>query len=106
MERILIVDSDPFFRDVFSGLLRHEGYSTDTAASGAEAFAKLQGGDYQVVVTELVLPDVTGLDILSRVKEHDRSIEVVVATGHANVETAIQALKKRCPGLSRKAREP
>ncbi|SNB45314.1 diguanylate cyclase [Geobacter sp. DSM 9736] len=93
MERILIVDSDPFFRDVFSGLLRHEGYSTDTAASGAEAFAKLQGGDYQVVVTELVLPDVTGLDILSRVKEHDRSIEVVVATGHANVETAIQALK-------------
>jgi two-component system, cell cycle response regulator len=93
MERILIVEDDSFFREVFTDLLKREGYAVDAAASGEEALEKIRRGSYQLVVTDLVMPDVTGLDILSAVKRHDPAIDVIMVTGHANVETAIYALK-------------
>lgn len=93
MERILVVEDDSFFREVFSALLKEEGYEVDVAASGKEALRMLKREDYQVVVTDLVLQDISGLDILSRVKQLDPTIEVIMVTGHANMETAIYALK-------------
>lgn len=93
MERILVVEDDGFFREVFQELLREEGYEVDTAASGAEALEKLYNQDYHVVVTDLVMQGLSGLDLLSRVKQYDPAIEVILVTGHANVETAIFALK-------------
>jgi diguanylate cyclase (GGDEF)-like protein len=93
MEKILIVEDDGFFREVFCDLLREEGYEVDVAASGEEALAKLAGNDYHVVVTDLVMQGINGLDILSRVKQKDPAIEVIMVTGHANMETAIFALK-------------
>ncbi|KAF0216844.1 MAG: diguanylate [Geobacteraceae bacterium] len=93
MERILVVEDDSFFREVFSALLKEEGYVVDVAASGKEALKMLKGEEYHVVVTDLVLQDISGLDILSRVKQLDPAIEVIMVTGHANMETAIYALK-------------
>jgi len=93
MERILVVEDDSFFREVFQELLREEGYEVDTAASGTEALDKLTHKDYHVVVTDLVMQGISGLDLLSRVKQFDPAIEVILVTGHANVESAIYALK-------------
>ncbi len=93
MERILVVEDDIFFREVFQELLREEGYEVDVAASGFEALQKLHRQDYHVVVTDLVMEGVSGLELLSRVKQYDPAIEVILVTGHANVETAIFALK-------------
>lgn len=94
MEKILIVEDDSFFRQIFSDLLKEEGYEVDTASSGGGAMDQLSSGrDYHVVITDLMLPDVSGLDVLSQVKEQDPTIDVIVVTGHANMETAIFALK-------------
>lgn len=93
MEKILIVEDDAFFREVFCDLLKEEGYQVDVAASGEEALGKLAISDYHVVVTDLVMQGINGLDILSRVKQKDTAIEVIMVTGHANTETAIFALK-------------
>ena len=93
MEKILVVEDDSFFREVFSDLLREEGYEVDAAASGEEAIEKLRGRDYQVVVTDLVMQGINGLDLLAIVKHRDPAIEVIMVTGHANIETAIFALK-------------
>jgi len=93
VEKILIVEDDSFFREVFSDLLKEEGYEVETAASGGEGLEMLSGRDYHVVITDLVLPDISGLDVLSRVKDQDPTIDVIVVTGHANMETAIFALK-------------
>jgi diguanylate cyclase (GGDEF)-like protein len=93
MERILVVEDDSFFREVFQELLREEGYEVDAAASGAEALEKLSHKEYHVVVTDLVMQGISGLDLLSRVKQYDPAIEVILVTGHANVESAIYALK-------------
>ena len=93
MGNILVVEDDSFFRVFFSDLLKEEGYATDTASSGHEALQMLKNREYHVVITDLILPDISGLDVLSRVKEQDPAIDVIVVTGHANMETAIYALK-------------
>ncbi len=93
MEKILIVEDDAFFREIFYDLLREEGYQVDTASSGSEAMRKLSKNSYHLVVTDMVLQDISGLDILSKVKQMDTEIEVIVVTGYGNMESAIYALK-------------
>jgi diguanylate cyclase (GGDEF)-like protein len=93
MERILIVEDDSFFREVFSALLKEDGYVVDVASSGEQALNMMNHGDYQLVVTDLVMKDVSGLDILAKVKQQDSTVDVIVVTGHANAATAIFALK-------------
>lgn len=93
MGNILVVEDDSFFRVFFSDLLQEEGHTVDTASSGLEALSMLNNREYHVVITDLILQDISGLDVLSRTKEHDATIDVIVVTGHANMETAIFALK-------------
>jgi len=93
MERILIVEDDAFFREIFSDILREEGYQVETASSGNEAIKMLELSSYQLVVTDMVLQDISGLDILSRAKQIDSDTEVIVVTGYGNMESAIYALK-------------
>ncbi|HEY5514457.1 MAG TPA: diguanylate cyclase [Geomonas sp.] len=93
MERILIVEDDSFFREVFTDLLKEDGYIVEVAASGEEALEMIAEREYHLVVTDLVMRDVSGLDILSAVKRMDPAVDVIMVTGHANVETAIYALK-------------
>lgn len=93
MEKILIVEDDAFFREIFSDILKEDGYQVETASSGNEALAMLAKNCYQLVVTDMVLQDISGLDILSRAKQMDADIEVIVVTGYGNMESAIYALK-------------
>jgi len=93
MEKILIVEDDVFFREIFSDILREEGYQVETAASGNEALKMLEKNCYQLVVTDMVLQDISGLDILSRAKQMNSDIDVIVVTGYGNMESAIYALK-------------
>ena len=93
MEKVLIVEDDAFFREIFSAILKEDGYQVDTASSGNEALAMLATNSYQLVVTDLMLQDISGLDILSRAKQMDSDIEVIVVTGYGNMESAIYALK-------------
>ncbi len=93
MEKILIVEDDAFFREIFSDLLREEGYQIDTATSGNEALEKIARVKYDLVVTDMILQDISGLDVLSRIKQIDTGIEVMVVTGYGNMESAIYALK-------------
>lgn len=93
MEKILVVEDDAFFREIFSDILKEDGYHVETASSGNEALAMLEKNSYQLVVTDMVLQDISGLDILSRAKQLDADIEVIVVTGYGNMESAIYALK-------------
>lgn len=93
MERILVVEDDRFFRQMYADLLTEEGYEVDTVASGAEALDLLGKNGYQLVITDLVMPGMSGIEVLSRVKQHAPTVDVIIVTGHANLETAIYALK-------------
>jgi two-component system, NtrC family, sensor kinase len=93
MERILVVDDDRFFREMYCNLLSGEGYEVHTAASVDEAMEFLQRTGCHLIVTDLVMPGQSGMDLLFRVRKHDPDIGVIMVTGHADVESAIQALK-------------
>lgn len=93
MARILIVDADRFHIDQYADLLKQDGYEIETAFTGESALGKIHREAYQLVVVDLALPDMSGLDILSQAKRHDPSIDVIMVTGNANVEPAIAALK-------------
>jgi len=68
MDKILIVEDDRFFRDMFSSLLKSQGYDVDCASDGAEGLAMLSGNQYGLVITDLVMPDIVLIDIHSKVK--------------------------------------
>lgn len=93
MDTILLVEDDRFFREMYADLLKNEGYQVDSASCGSDAFAMLARKRYALVVTDLVMPDINGLDILSRVRESYPTMDVIMVTGNANLESAIFALK-------------
>lgn len=93
MDTILLVEDDRFFREMFSALLQAEGYRVETASCGNDGLKMLASGNYSLVVTDLVMPDVSGLEILARVRESHPTVDVIMVTGNANLESAIFALK-------------
>jgi len=93
MDKILIVEDDLFFRELFLEILMAEGYEVDAASCGSAAFELMANQRYGLVITDLIMPDISGMEILSRVRENDPSIDVIMVTGNANLESAIFALK-------------
>jgi diguanylate cyclase (GGDEF)-like protein len=93
MDTILLVEDDRFFREMFSKLLQGEGYEVETASCGKEGLEMLAKGQYALVITDLVMPDISGLEILSQVRESHPTVDVIMVTGNANLESAIFALK-------------
>jgi len=92
-EKILIIDDDPGALKSLTRVLKRKGYGITTAASGEEALALLKEKPFDLVLTDLLLKQMDGLEVLSAVKKIDPEMEVIVITGHASIETAIEAMK-------------
>lgn len=93
---ILIVDDEPGLRDVLSILFRREGYGVTTAPGFEMAKDAITNAPtpYSVVLTDLMMPDGSGLDLLSLIRDRTPQTEVIVLTAHSTVETAIEAMKR------------
>ncbi len=91
--RILAVDDQRYFRELIEGLLDDEGYAVQTCASGEEALHVLEREDFDVIVTDLVMPGIDGAELVRRVKERSPDQAVVMVTGVVDVETAVDAMK-------------
>jgi len=90
---ILIVDDDLNTLKTVSMLLEKKGYDTDTAPTGAEAVAKCKQQFFNIALLDIRLPDIAGIDLLTRIKEIRPGIEIIMVTGYASVESAVQTLK-------------
>ncbi|RMF42882.1 MAG: diguanylate cyclase [Deltaproteobacteria bacterium] len=90
---VLVADDELFFRRVFADILDREGYQLDVVDSGQAAINRLQRGDVDLVLTDLVMPGLDGLEVLRCARELDNPPDVVLVTGNATLETAVQALK-------------
>jgi two-component system, NtrC family, nitrogen regulation response regulator NtrX len=93
MPSILIVDDEPGVRSALSGVLRDEGYDVDSAESGEACLERLAREAYDVVVLDIWLPGMDGLATLSRMRERQIDAQVVIISGHGNVESAVRAIK-------------
>jgi two-component system, NtrC family, nitrogen regulation response regulator NtrX len=93
MPSILIVDDEPGVRTALSGVLRDEGYDVDAVDSGEACLERLARQAYDVVVLDIWLPGMDGLATLSRMRERQIDSQVVIISGHGNVESAVRAIK-------------
>jgi len=91
--RILAVDDQRYFRELIEGLLVEEGYEVQTCASGEDALRVLDHAVFDVIVTDLVMPGMSGCDLVQRVKERDPDQEIMVVTGVVDVKSAVDAMK-------------
>jgi DNA-binding NtrC family response regulator len=91
--RILVVDDEVIARDNLALALARQGHETVAAGSGAEALTLLQGGDFDMVLTDLMMEGMDGLALLRAIKERHPDIEVVVITGYPTVDTAVDAMR-------------
>ncbi len=91
--RILVVDDEPMMADSLKKNLLEEGYSVDTAATGAEAIALFDQGGHHLAICDLQLPDMDGLEVMRHMKDARALTEVIVLTGHATVARAVEATR-------------
>jgi two-component system nitrogen regulation response regulator NtrX len=93
MASILVVDDEPGVRSSISGVLRDEGFDVDTASSGEECLEKANGAAFDVIVLDIWLPGLDGLTTLQRLRERQIDSQVVIISGHGNIESAVRAIK-------------
>ena len=93
MERILIVDDEKNYLVVLQALLSGEGFETLAAESGARALALLEEDEPDLVITDMRMPKMTGLELISRLKENHPDLPVIVMTAYGTVENAVEAMK-------------
>ncbi len=91
--RILVVDDDYASRMLLQKVLEQEGYPVTTCSDGAEAIEWLQKEHFDVVISDLVMEEVGGLDLLKKIKDASIEVAVILLTGHASIETAIEAVR-------------
>ncbi len=92
--RILVVDDEQVIREILSEFLTMEGYVVRSVEDGERALAELQLRPYDMVISDLKMPKLSGLQLLERITEANINVLTVIMTGFGTVETAIEAMKK------------
>jgi EAL domain-containing protein (putative c-di-GMP-specific phosphodiesterase class I) len=92
--RILVVDDDDSLLRIHERALTNGGYQVKTAHDGAAAVRALEGGSYEVILSDIDMPGMSGLALLERVRGRDLDVPVVLITGNPSAETAIQAMEQ------------
>ena len=93
MNRILVVDDERSMRDFLSIMLKKEGYEVVTAENGGDALKTVQGEIFDLVISDVKMPELDGIDVLKAVKEVSPETVVIMITAFATTETAVEAMK-------------
>lgn len=94
LSQILLIDDERHNREGLALLLNGAGFKVQAVGSGEEALAVLKKTPFEVIITDLFLPGVSGIDILKKVKEDSPFTNVILITGNASAETAVEAMKE------------
>ncbi|MDR1761862.1 MAG: response regulator, partial [Bacteroidales bacterium] len=95
MASILIVDDERAIRNTLKDILEVENYKVDTAEDGKQALEKVQNNKYDLVFTDIKMPNMDGTELLEAiVKERGGSLPVIMISGHATIDIAVDAIKK------------
>jgi two-component system response regulator HydG len=91
--RVLLIEDDPGEQELIAEVLTLKGYEVDPVSLGAEGLARLEQDFYDLVICDIRLPDGSGLDVLTRVKEKDRELGVIVITAYPSIPSAVKAIQ-------------
>lgn len=90
---ILFVDDDRTILELVQEYLTEVGYRVEVVDNGMQALEKIKNQPYAIVFTDIKMPDIDGLELLSAIKEYRPETEVIIVTGHGSMESAIKAMK-------------
>ena len=93
VNNLLVVDDEDNIRHMLSLLLSKEGYAVETASDGAQAYEKIAAGEYDIVLCDVRMPELTGIELLEKLQANDISTTVIVMSAYGSIETAIEAMK-------------
>ena len=96
---ILVVDDDPDVCDTLKEFLGKQGYKTMSAYSGEEAVGLLAENDFDLIMLDMVLPGMSGLDVMDYVSSNNLSTLIIVMTGYASTDSAVESFRKRAYDL-------
>src|SRR6188768_3801408 len=94
MSSILIIDDEKAIRKTLGEILSYEGYKIDEASDGEEGLKKFKETAYDVVLCDIKMPKIDGLEFLQKAVESNADVPVIMISGHGNIETAVEAAKK------------
>src|ERR1044072_832838 len=94
MSNILIIDDEKAIRKTLSEILSYEGYKIDEAGDGEEGLKKYKEKAYDVVLCDIKMPKIDGIEFLEKSREINADIPVIMISGHGTIETAVEAVKK------------
>lgn len=94
MASILIIDDEKSIRKTLSEILSYEGYKVEEAADGAEGFKLFKDKQYDAVLCDIKMPKMDGLEFLEKAREINTDVPIIMVSGHGNIDTAVDAVKK------------
>lgn len=94
MPSILIIDDEKAIRKTLTEILGFEGYKIDEAADGEEGLKKFKEKNYDLVLCDIKMPKLDGIEFLEKAKEINYEVPIIIISGHGNIETAVEAVKK------------
>ncbi len=94
MTKVLIVDDEASIRRTLSEILKFQNYTVDEAGDGIEALAKIKKNCYDIVILDIKMPKMDGIETLERIQDINPDLPVVMISGHGNIDTAVEAVKK------------
>ncbi len=94
MPSILIIDDEKSIRKTLAEILGYEGYKIDEASDGEEGFKKFKEKNYDLVLCDIKMPKLDGIEFLELAREINNEIPIIIISGHGNIETAVEAVKK------------
>jgi len=90
----MVVDDEENIREVLSNYLTSLGYYVVTAKDGTDALDKFKPGHFDLIISDLLMPNVDGLELLRRIREQDKEVVFLMITGYPSIETAVEAIKQ------------
>lgn len=92
-EKILVVDDEEVLRNLASEVLSEEGYQVSLASSGQEALERMKQKTFDLVIADLKMPGMDGMELLKRIKEKDKEMQVILLTSYLSPTTALSSLE-------------
>ena len=94
MSKILVIDDERSIRNTLKEILEYEGHTVHDAADGAEGISKAGGNKYDIILCDIKMPKMDGIEVLEKLQEISTDVPVVMISGHGTIETAVEAIKK------------
>jgi len=94
MTNILVIDDERSIRNTLKEILEYEKFSVDLAENGIEGIELFEKNDYDVVLSDIKMPEMDGMEVLEKILDSGKEVQVIMISGHGNIETAVEAIKK------------